>query len=141
MLGRALGDQNQTLESGGAVVKKEGQILRFNELASAALQRKSREYFQGQTAKLRGMFWPLDGDKEFTLFRLKMTCCAADSIPLKVRIISPEPLSFRTRDWVEIEGTIEFRKVAGKEEWIPVIQLESADKVKSTSPDNNEYEI
>lgn len=140
MLKRALGEQG-ALEGAGDVTKKEGTVLRFNELASAALMPKSRAYFQGQTAKLKGMFSPLENKREFTLFRLKMTCCAADSIPLKVRIISPDELPFVMRDWVELEGTIEFRKLAGKEEYIPVIMLETGDRVRASTPDNNEYEF
>jgi len=125
-----------------AATKKDGLVLRFNELDNARLTKAGREVFEGQSASLTGMFWPLPGGNgnEFTLFRLRMTCCAADSIPLKVRIISPEAVLMKQRDWVKVEGRISFSKVADRDEYVPVIILESADQVKPTTADNNEYE-
>ena len=106
--------------------------LKFSELSVYASREKSREYFEGRTVILQGQFWMMPGkDKEFSLFRVKINCCGADAITLKSRIIAPEPLQgFNTNDWVQIEGEISFQQVAGKNEWIPVIQLPSMNKIQ-----------
>ena len=121
-------------KKGGAAIR-----LKFRDLANAAVWKKSRDFYEGRTIILTGMYHPLS-DKEFTLFRMKMTCCAADSIPLKARIISPEPIErFQMRDWVQVEGTLQFLKVAGQDEWMPVIRIDSPNQIQPTEP-SSEYE-
>jgi len=104
--------------------------LGFQELASAAHSPVTRDALQGQTGELSGKYSPIDSH-EFTLVRMKMTCCVADAIPVPVRIVSDEPLSqFRPGDPVEVEGRIEFHKVVGRDKYIPVLHVLSADKVR-----------
>src|SRR5581483_8188676 len=89
--------------------------LAFKELSNAALIPSAREELEGKTGRLKGMYSRLGSDKEFTLFRVKMNCCAADAIPLEVRIISPENITrIDEKQWVEVEGQIQFRKIVGK---------------------------
>jgi uncharacterized membrane protein YcgQ (UPF0703/DUF1980 family) len=85
---------------------------------------------------MRGMLWPVN-NQEFTLFKMKMTCCAPDAIPLRIRIISPEPLDpdLHPKEWVEVTGEIQFRPEPGKtDEFFTVMQLSSKDGVKKTDP-------
>ena len=63
------------------LVPDEGTTMTFNELNEAAFDADKRKAYAGQTAILQGRFRRL-GEKEFTLFRLKMTCCGADAVPL-----------------------------------------------------------
>jgi uncharacterized membrane protein YcgQ (UPF0703/DUF1980 family) len=118
----------------------EGRRMRFNDLNDAAFDPAKRESLQGQTAILEGRFRRL-GDKEFTLFRLKLTCCAADTVPLRVRIVVPQALSgFNDFDWVEVKGQIQFVKVPNQERYLPVILVADITDVRKTEP-KGEYEL
>jgi hypothetical protein len=125
------------LEGPTHLIADKGQAfdLGFKELTAASFYAEQRAEFEGRTGKLRGMFSPLASDKEFTLFRVKMNCCAADAIPVGVRIISAENITrFTPKQWVEVEGQIQFHKVVGQEKYTPVLLLKSADQVKSIPP-------
>jgi uncharacterized membrane protein YcgQ (UPF0703/DUF1980 family) len=113
--------------------------MRFNELNDAALDDGKRENLNGKTAILEGRFKKL-ADKEFSLFRLKMTCCAADTVPLKVRIIVPQALSgYQDFDWVTVKGQLQFVKVPGQDRYIPVVMVADIRDVRKTEA-KNEYE-
>jgi DUF1980 C-terminal domain len=140
LIGAALG--------GGPVMpltkKQSVTVMRFNELANATLpgREKTRDFYEGSMVQLKGQLMPVS-DKEFQLYRMKMTCCAADAIPLKARIISPVTLQkFQPQEWVTVTGELQFRKVAGQvpEQWLPVIMLDSEDQIQRAEKDNNEYE-
>jgi hypothetical protein len=125
------------------VKAKGGQTLElgFKELSNAALVPSAREELEGKTGLLRGMYARQGSDKEFTLFRVKMNCCAADAIPLEVRIVSPENITrIPDKQWVEVEGQIQFRKISGTNKYLPVLQLKSAEQVKKIPP-QAEYEF
>jgi hypothetical protein len=123
------------------VYAKEGTVMSFNDLNDAAGNEAKRSVMQGQTALLEGRFRRL-GDKEFTLFRLRMTCCAADTIPLKVRIVTPYALSgLNDFDWVQVKGQIQFIQVpdSSPPRYIPVIKvMDNADVTKGLP--KSEYE-
>lgn len=122
------------------VLGGEGRRMRFNDLNDAASDEAKRQSLQGQIAILEGRFRRL-GDKEFTLFRLKMTCCAADTVPLRVRIVVSQALSgFQDFDWVEVKGQIQFVKVPGQERYLPVILVADITDVRKTEP-KGEYEL
>ena len=126
--------QAEALQNKGAVYVKS-----FQELEMARFSTDSRNYFEGKTCTLKGMLWPLS-DKEFTLFRMKMACCRADAVPLKIHIVSPELLAadLQARDWVEVTGEIQFRQVPGKAEYLTVMQLQDKNGVKKTDPSSTE---
>lgn len=133
-------DQSALEGPGHSVGNKGVMVLGFRELSDAANQQSTREYFEGHTVKLRGMFVKLGTPKEFTLMRLKMNCCAADVVPMQVRILSDDKVGdFARTDWVEVEGQVEFRKVAGKEKYYAVLTT-SSDRVKKTEPDATPYD-
>ena len=129
--------QGGALEGGSTLVTDKGQAidLGFKELTTAAFYDSQRNELEGKTGKLRGMYNPLGSDKEFTLFRVKMNCCAADAIPVGVRIISAENITrMKEKQWVEVEGQIQFRKLVGQEKYLPVLLLKSADQVRAIPP-------
>jgi hypothetical protein len=96
-----------TGESKYIILPEAGTEMRFNDLADAALDSDKRNAYSGQTAILEGRFSPL-GDKQFTLFRLKMTCCGADAVMLKVRIFASQVPAHPSGEWVRVKGVIQF---------------------------------
>lgn len=121
------------------LMQGEGVIgMKFSELNDAAYDPGKRESFQGQVIKLEGHFKRL-ADKEFALFRMKMTCCTNDAVPLKVRIIVPQALSgVNDFDWVEVKGQLQFFKVPNQESYVPVLMVADITDVqnKKTAPTN-----
>lgn len=138
-IGKMLGKADE-IEAGADVAAKSEIPLRFDELAVASALPARRSYYEGHVGMLKGKYQPLS-DREFTLFRLKITCCASDAIPLKVRIISSEPLpqELAPSDWIEVSGKIQFRKIVGKDEYLPVL-LTSPASVKKTTAGTSLYE-
>jgi uncharacterized repeat protein (TIGR03943 family) len=125
-----------------AVQEKKGDTLKleFKELERWAYNELQRDHFEGMKGTLKGQFAPGKNDKMFGLVRFKITCCAADVIPLNVVILSPESINHVKKDqWVEVTGRIEFRKKRDREEYIPVLQLQSRNDVQLTEPDFNPY--
>jgi len=119
-------DAKREVADGGAI------SVEFEELTVASANPKKREFYEGRTTLQKGLFAPLN-EKQFTVFRLKMTCCASDAIPLKLRILAPEPLSNVPIDpgqGVEATGQIQFRKVADREEYVPVIVVKSMSDIR-----------
>ncbi|MDY3552845.1 hypothetical protein R5W24_001934 [Gemmata sp. JC717] len=126
-----------------SVVAQAGIEMRFNDLTEAAFSEDKRRSYAGSTAILEGRFNPLS-DKQFTLFRQKMTCCGQDSVMLKVRIISPQVVSRNYFDWVRVKGVIDFVKAPGAEErYVPVLRLQDVTDVTLIPKDQikNEYEF
>lgn len=119
-----------------SVADKGSVALGFKELTNAALDPRTREELEGKTGSLKGMFSRLGNDKVFTLYRVKMTCCAADAIPLGVRIFSPENITgMPEKQWVEVSGQIQFHKLKDREKYMPVMVVKSADDVKKIPPE------
>ncbi|MBX7103091.1 MAG: hypothetical protein K1X57_03370 [Gemmataceae bacterium] len=129
------------LEGSDRVIATKSKLtLGYRELADAAHESAKRAYFEGHIVEVRGIYMPLNQPQEFTLVRLNMTCCAADAIPMQVRIVAPSPIQFKQGQWIAAEGKIEFRKVAGKDnKWIAVILLDGMDNVRTIPPEPNPY--
>jgi len=126
------------LLAGGMAYRKpnpEEKRLGFNELTRAAAVPSQHEVYDGDIGILRGQFAQTQSgsDREFTLFRVNMTCCAADAVFLETRIIAPDPVSIPANQWVQVKGIISFQKNA-KGKWIPVITLRSNEDIQDTVP-------
>lgn len=141
-LDKMLGKKETALDGQLAdVAAKDGVVMSFNDLNDAGFDQAKRESMEGQTAVLEGKFRRIS-DKEFTLFRLKMTCCASDTIPLKVRIkLDAGSLSgFKDLvDGVKVKGQIQFVQLPGKEQYIPVIRVRDVTDIQKIEL-KNEYE-
>lgn len=123
------------------LVSDAGIEMRFNELNDAAFDEDKRRSYTGQTAILEGKFNRLS-DKEFTLYRLKMTCCGPDAVMLKVRILAPQVPAAREGEWVRVRGVIRFIKAPGQERYTPVLVLNDIAKdIERNIKVNNEYEF
>lgn len=114
-------------DSGVAVKESKGSGVRsvgFMELSDAAKDTGRRNFWEGQTAELSGLFAPLS-DNQFTLFRRKMTCCASDSVPVKVRIFSKDNLTryegLKPAKGAKVIGQVQFRKIKDSDEYVPVL--------------------
>jgi len=128
-------------ESDRAVSDKSGKVvaLNFKDLETWANDDSQREFYEGQTGTLKGQFVP-KSPTTFGLVRFKMTCCAADAIPLNVVIISPEAVAdIKAMSWVQVTGQIQFRKRKNREEYIPVLKLRSRNDIKETTRDEDPY--
>lgn len=119
--------------------------LPFKELATVAGSPSRQELYEGDIGVIRGQFMPLKvgGGNYFTLFRMNMTCCAADAVPLEVRIESPDGQDLQSRvrngDWIWVRGIISFQRIEtdGKKKWIPVITLLSNNDISEATPTND----
>ena len=131
-------------KDGGApkleLISDAGRTMKFAELNDAALDAGKRGYMEGETAILEGRFKRL-ADKEFSLFRMKMTCCASDTVPLKVRIIVPQAVGhIEDFQWVKVKGQIQFWEVPGQNRYIPVLMVADVRDVDDKAIAKNEYE-
>lgn len=139
------GGKDPALADGGAVAEKSDRIaLGFNELNKAAMDRDPslRRFYEGRVGELRGLFNPVS-ENQFTLFRLRMTCCASDAVPLKIRIISPVSLigrGLQPGKGVSVTGKIEFRKVVNRDQYVPVMVLKDANDVHAEDIGNDIYD-
>lgn len=124
----ALGELAEVQAKGGDVLSFD-----FDQLAAASYDADRREAIEGRTASIRGQLRPLS-ENEFTLFKMKMTCCAADMIPLKARIVTSHvPIGFSLHDWVEVTGVVQFVEVPGKNQFIPVIRVNDSKGLRKTA--------
>jgi uncharacterized repeat protein (TIGR03943 family) len=106
--------------------------LGFKELAQAAAMPALHDHYEGDIGIIRGQFSAQGNDREFTLFRMKMTCCVADAIMLETRVVSPEPLRIPDQTWVTVKGVISFEKTE-KGKWVPVLTLKSSDDIDTNT--------
>lgn len=129
------------------VAGKTGDVLslEFKELERASYTPSTRSYYEGKTGKLKGQFVPGNNDKRFSLVRVKITCCAADAIPLNI-IIMIDPKAeegigkLSSMDWVEVTGQIQFLQRKDRpNEFVTVLLVPSANEVRPTTPDANPY--
>lgn len=109
--------------------------LRFTELSEAAAVPGRHDIYEGDIGVIRGQYIPMQSsDREFTLFRWKVTCCNADAVPMETRIEAPEPVQGVQREqWVQVAGLISFQKNE-KGKWVAVITLKSNDDITPAEP-------
>lgn len=122
-INKLLGQDELLSADAGAVQQGAGTQLSFNDLNDAGFNDAKREALKGQVGILKGQFRRL-GDKQFTLYRLKMTCCATDQIPLKVQIVAPTAVSgFSDGQWVEVKGEVRFLKKGDSSQYVPYVAV------------------
>jgi hypothetical protein len=100
----------------------------FKKLEEASRTQTSRNYYEGKTVRLVGVYLG-DDDKRFTLQRYKMSCCAADAIPLNAVIMvdpkSPAKLNYfqLNNKWMEVTGRVHFLRLRGKDQYVTALVL------------------
>ncbi len=113
--------------------------LHFKELTVVASDPDRRSYYEGRTGLIKGQFVRSADDKVFQLVRMKITCCAADAVPLRVPMVCKEPVTgINPYEWVQVKGLITFRETS--QGLLPVLQVASASDVEKTPPDPNPFE-
>jgi hypothetical protein len=116
----------------------------FKELQGASFHDYTRDFWNGQLVRLKGQFKPSGNARAFSLVRVKITCCAADAIPLNV-VIMLDPAAqgsfdkFRDQQWVDVTGEVQFLKKKDKDEYVTVLLVGSTGDVQPTDPDPNPY--
>jgi hypothetical protein len=113
--------------------------LEFRELEQAAYHPGQRDFYQGKRAEIRGQFAPSTSPKMFTLVRLKITCCGADAVQLRVLIVSPEDVRKQRGQWVKVRGTIQFAKRKDRDEYVTILQMASPRDVADVEPPKSPY--
>lgn len=97
----------------------------FEDIAAAAYSEPSREAFTGMTIRVNGKVKKLT-DTQFTLFYFKMTCCAADQVPLKATCVvknASDLSAFPDAQEVTVRGQIQFSQDTTTGEYVTVIKV------------------
>lgn len=100
----------------------------FSELATSAAYPETRSLFEGKVVRISGRYVG-EERKRFTLIRYRMTCCAADAVPLSaVMMVDPdcsESLSWLRfqGQWVEVQGEVRYLKIADTENYVCAVLL------------------
>src|SRR5437763_6199826 len=96
----------ENLADTAEVAAKGGDTRQFDfaELNAAAFDPDKRAGYEGHQVRVKGQLQKI-GDREYRFYKLKMTCCAADMIPLKARIKTKFATQFESGEWVWAEGT------------------------------------
>lgn len=126
----------ENLADTAEVAAKGGDTLQFDfaELNAAAFDPEKRAGYEGRQVRVKGQLQKI-GDREFRFYKLKMTCCAADMIPLKARIKTKFVTQFSDAEWVWAEGTLQFVETADKRQFVPVIRVDKPEGLSKATPE------
>lgn len=116
-----------------------GEPIDFRTLEGIATEPERRAFWQGKMVEVRGQFSSYGSDPRiFTLVRFRISCCAADAIPLRVPMICSEPMSgIGSAEWVKVTGRVEFREVGGGFQTVLIVPRRAS--VEKCPPDLNPY--
>lgn len=105
----------------GFVPKGEPRQADWKVLVNAANDPIQREHWQAQMVQIVGQAVadPRFSDR-FRLMRVKITCCAADAVPLSLTVLGPWDPSWQSGQWVEIIGAVNFVDI-GNGGFLPVV--------------------
>ena len=102
----------------GVAMDKNISSITFQQLEVDALYPENRSNRAGKTVRLVGQYVPKDSHM-FTLRRFKISCCAADAVPLNA-VIMLDANAKETLDsgrlqfkWVQVTGRVEFLERPG----------------------------
>jgi uncharacterized membrane protein YraQ (UPF0718 family) len=124
--------------------------VNFLQLEMAALTAEQRDYFRGKKVRLTGRYVPFT-EREFTLVRYRINCCAADATPLRARITIPThyketlPVAQLRDKWVEVTGRVDFEQDPRTGAYHTAVVLEPTPRdpldkmVKRIDPPGNPY--
>lgn len=116
-----------------------GEPIDFRTLEGIATEPERREFWKGKMVEVRGQFSPYGPNPRiFTLVRFRISCCAADAIPLRVPMICNESISgIASAEWVKVTGRVEFREVGGSTQTVLIVPRRTS--IEPCPPDLNPY--
>jgi uncharacterized membrane protein YcgQ (UPF0703/DUF1980 family) len=117
------------LQAPTKTVKSTGQAnVTFLQLEQAALREESRDHYEGKTVRLVGQYKGIN-PTTCSLVRYKISCCAADAVPLGA-VIMVDPNSDKRLDnnrlagqWVQVTGRVHFFNRPGTGEYKTAVIL------------------
>jgi hypothetical protein len=129
-------DESGNVDASGvkATAGKDGKIytnITFSQLETAAMSPEARNHYTGKMVQLMGVFTGND-DSRFTLTRPKISCCAADAVPLRAVILvdysafkdqkyqALDPARLQNR-WVQVTGQVQFLNRRGTNEYLTAL--------------------
>jgi hypothetical protein len=98
----------------------------FAQLEMATMRADQRAFLEGKTVRLIGQYEGSD-NRQFTLVRYKMNCCAADAVPLNaVIMIDPKsdaklPVKNLRKRWVQVTGQLRFLQLKDNGTYVPAL--------------------
>jgi hypothetical protein len=103
---------------------KIGEILFSTSKAPKQKLLRSKIFFKGKVLKS-----PLLKRDEIVVYRMVITCCAADALPLGILVKLPEKTVFYHGEWVGVEGMLQLLPFNTKLKRIePVVNMVPPDK-------------
>jgi uncharacterized membrane protein YraQ (UPF0718 family) len=133
----------QNLMVAGALLRDGGkpEVMSFKDLEGLASDEDSRAQWLGRNVIVKGQFAASpSNDRMFSLIRLKIQCCAADVIPLKIPIVCGESVAgISDGQWVEVVGQVDFWQVPGQNRYTTVLKVPRRNSINPTQPDSNPY--
>jgi hypothetical protein len=134
-LDRRLGKDTEIGEV-AAVEAKGGDALTFSfdELNASTTDPGKRQAYEGRTVRVKGQLRS-SGSGKYTLFKMKMTCCAADTIPLKAVIKAGFVSQLPDDAWVTAEGVLQYVELPDKKQFLPVIRVKDASGLQKATPE------
>lgn len=106
----------------------------FDLLATIAFDPLKRDAYTGTKASITGQMQKLT-DKQFRLYKMKMTCCSADMIPLQARAVvksASQMGTFADGDTIEVRGTIQFAQDSKSGDYLTVLKVDPNDGIRPT---------
>ncbi len=119
--------------------------LQFLELNDAALSPERRAFYSGKIGRLKGQFLQGANGRMFSLARIRIRCCAADTTMLNIIILLDDKVppgsleKIKPQDWVQVTGEIQFRKLKNRDEYQTVMLVSHASDIQPTDPDPEVY--
>jgi uncharacterized membrane protein YcgQ (UPF0703/DUF1980 family) len=134
--------------SGRTAPRKYGEVIRdLAEVARGACTEERRHFYDGKTAQFVGQATNIE-TRRFGLIRYKISCCAADAVPLKLVISVPATTekgetfdgpTLLTRRWVMVTGVIQFRKLRDSDEYVTFLEVLAEDVEVLPKPPENPF--
>lgn len=101
-------------------------------LVNAAENPVQREEWNRTLVDVVGQYGSAGLPDRYRLMRVKITCCAADAVPLNVNVLGAPDPSWQNGEWIRLRGVVNFvdveSRVGGRVDTFPVIYQVSAQK-------------
>jgi hypothetical protein len=110
-------------------------VVPFKDLQEAAFKRPNLE---GTWVRVKGQFAPSRrNERNFSLARFRMQCCASDAVQLNIPVACREsvsPLAIKPGEWVEVTGRVEFLG-AERGSKMTILRVPSTRLIRLSDPD------